>query len=348
MNGYFHNKKILIVGGTGTIGQSLLRHILTESPAVVRIFSRDEHKQFELQQKYREFGNIRYLIGDVRDYSRVCRAMQDVDYVFHTAAMKHVPACEYNPFEAVKTNIIGTQNVIQASIECGVEKTIFTSTDKAISPTNTYGASKLMAERLISAAQYYGSSAKNIFAAVRFGNVMGSRGSVIPLFQQQIIENSRVTVTRKNMSRFMMTLKQATELTIEALKKAQGGEIFVLKMPVIRLQDLAECVIEETAKQLGMNPASIRIEEIGLRPGEKMYEELMTEEESLHALELDNMYIIPNAFVGRKHYANAVPAAVKSYSSHLETPIAKSAVQRLLIENRLIQVAAPKREWMSV
>ncbi|GKU76811.1 SDR family NAD(P)-dependent oxidoreductase [Paenibacillus sp. L3-i20] len=348
MEGYFKNKKVLIIGGTGTIGQSLLNTILQDGPDVVRIFSRDEHKQFEMQQQMRHQSNIRFLIGDVRDYERVRRAMQDIDYVFHVAAMKHVPSCEYNPFEAVQTNIIGTQNVIQASLDCGVKKTVFTSTDKAISPTNTYGASKLMAERLIAAAQYYGSAGKTIFAAVRFGNVMGSRGSVIPLFERQIIEKSRITITDRNMSRFMMTLKQATELTIEALMKAQGGEIFVLKMPVIRLQDLAECVVQEVAKRIGINPHSIAMDEIGLRPGEKMYEELMTQEEAAHALEFNRMFLIPNSFVGQRLYLHANPAKVKSYSSHNDSAISKTQVSEILADNNLIKTSINSKEWTSV
>ena len=337
MNNYFRNKKVLIIGGTGTIGQSLLRNILADSPAVVRILSRDEHKQFELQQQYREYDNIRYLIGDVRDYNRVYRAMQDIDYVFHVAAMKHVPACEYNPFEAVQTNILGTQNVIQASLECNVKKTVFTSTDKAIAPTNTYGASKLMAERLISSAQYQSGSKSTIFAAVRFGNVMGSRGSVIPLFKRQIKEKGAITVTNKVMSRFMMTLKQATELLEQAMVNAQGGEVFVLKMPVIRLMDLANCIINELAPVYQYSPETIHIEEIGLRPGEKMYEELMTEDEALTALELSDMFILPNAFIPKHNYENAQPAEQQSYNSHDITPISSQEMCRMLIENNLLQ-----------
>ncbi|CAM4275011.1 UDP-N-acetylglucosamine 4,6-dehydratase family protein [Paenibacillus tarimensis] len=336
MNGFFTDKRVLIIGGTGTIGKSLLTTILQDSPKVVRIFSRDEYKQFEMQQSFRGYNNIRYLIGDVRDFERVKRAMQDIDYVFHCAAMKHVPSCEYNPFEAVQTNILGTQNVIQASIDCGVEKTVFTSTDKAIAPTNTYGASKLMAERLISAAQYYGSAGKTVFSSVRFGNVMGSRGSVIPLFQQQIAERSSITVTCKDMSRFMMTKKEATELTIKAMMLSQGGEVFVLKMPIIRLQDLAECVIEETAKRLCIHPTSVKIEEIGLRPGEKMYEELMTEEEAVHAIELQEMFVISNQFVDKPSYPGGKPANMQSYSSHSETCMPKEFVRRMLLENDLL------------
>ncbi|WP_068778972.1 UDP-N-acetylglucosamine 4,6-dehydratase family protein [Paenibacillus sp. GM2] len=330
MNGQFKGAKVLIVGGTGTIGQSLLREILLDNPEVVRLFSRDEYKQFQLQQEYKEYTNIRYLIGDVRDNNRLERAMQDIDYVFHTAAMKHVPACEYNPFEAVQTNVLGTQNVIQAALACNVQKVIFTSTDKAISPTNTYGASKLMAERLIAAAQYQAGSKPTKFAAVRFGNVMGSRGSVIPLFQWQIEEKRKITVTCKEMTRFMMSLRQATELTLKAMQIAQGGEIFVLKMPIIQLMDLANIVIDQTCSRLGIEPSHILVEEIGLRPGEKMYEELMTEEESRNALETENMFIIRNSFMEQRDYLNAAPAKVQSYSSHSNKPLEANDLKLLI------------------
>jgi len=339
MDYFFYEKKILIIGGTGTIGQSLLRHVLTQSPSVVRVFSRDEHKQFELQQAMREYSNIRYLIGDVRDYDRVQRAMQDIDYVFHVAAMKHVPACEYNPFEAVQTNIIGTQNVIRASLQCDVRKTIFTSTDKAIAPSNTYGASKLMAERLIQAGQYQAGAGKTIFAAVRFGNVMGSRGSVIPLFQQQIVERGGITLTRRDMTRFMMTKQQATELTIKAMERAKGGEVIVLKMPVVRLSELADCIIEASARQLGIPLDRIQIEEIGLRPGEKMYEELLTEEESNRAIELEDMFVVPSAFIQRNHYEGERVGRTDSYSSHDILPISKEELRQMLLSNRLIEDA---------
>ncbi|WP_442602619.1 SDR family NAD(P)-dependent oxidoreductase [Paenibacillus sp. KN14-4R] len=338
MESFYRGKKVLIIGGTGTIGQSLLRHILADSPAVIRLLSRDEHKQFELQQEMKEYNSIRYLIGDVRDYDRVKRAMQDVDYVFHVAAMKHVPACEYNPFEAVQTNIIGTQNVIRASLECGVKKTIFTSTDKAIAPTNTYGASKLMAERLISAAQFQAGASQTVFAAVRFGNVMGSRGSVIPLFKKQIADKRRITVTRRDMTRFMMTQEQATRLTLKAMEMAQGGEVFVLKMPVIHLNDLVNCIIQEYSQQIGCDPASITIDEIGLRPGEKMFEELMTEEEANIALELPEVFIIPNAFVGAHKYEGAAPVSDHCYNSHNSVPISRGQLLELLVDNNLLTI----------
>lgn len=334
---FFTGKKILIIGGTGTIGQSILKKILLENPEVIRVFSRDEHKQFELREKLREVNNIRYLIGDVRDGDRLLRAMQDIDFVFHLAAMKHVPSCEYNPFEAVQSNIIGTQNVITAALNAGVKRVIFTSTDKAIAPTNTYGASKLMAERLIASAQYNSGAHRTIFAAVRFGNVMGSRGSVIPLFKSQISEKRKITVTDFTMSRFMMTLQQATELTLKAMVTAQGGEVFVLKMPVVRLKDLVEVVIEETAKKLNLSPNTINIEEFGLRPGEKMYEELMTIEEAKTALELPDMFVIPNVYLQRDlTYLGARKAEIKSYSSDSVKPVSQQLLRSMLLETKLI------------
>jgi UDP-N-acetylglucosamine 4,6-dehydratase/5-epimerase len=336
-NGFFTDKKVLIIGGTGTIGKSLLRTVLQDKPAVVRILSRDEHKQFLLSQEFSEYDNIRYLIGDVRDASRVERAMQDVDYVFHVAAMKHVPSCEYNPFEAVQTNIIGTQNVIQASLKSGVKRTIFTSTDKAIAPTNTYGASKLMAERLISSAQSQTGPRETVFAAVRFGNIMGSRGSVIPLFKWQILNKRQITVTDLAMSRFMMTLQQATNLTIRAMQRAVGGEVFVLKMPVVSLSDLVDVVLQEAASQLKIDQNDISVKEIGLRPGEKMYEELMTNEEAIHALDLLDMFVIRNSFLDKRYdYENARPASLQSYSSGNVEPISKFELETMLKSNQLL------------
>lgn len=336
MNGFYTGKKILIVGGTGSIGQHLLKHVLKENPAVVRIFSRDEYKQFELQQEYSEYTNIRYLIGDVRDEKRVLRAMEDIDFVFHLAAMKHVPACEYDPFEAVKTNVIGTQNVIQSALAQGVKRVLFTSTDKAISPTNTYGATKLTAERLISAANYQKGPKTTIFSSVRFGNVMGSRGSVIPLFKKQILEQGRVTVTNPNMYRYMMTPSQAISLMLKANQLATGGEVFVLKMPVVLLRDLVDVMIEEMTRKYQLaKPIDIQV--IGLRPGEKMYEELMTEDEARVALETEDMYILRPAFGGRK--ATAYPNLIQPKSqaqSYKDAVIDKETLRDWLLNENLI------------
>jgi UDP-N-acetylglucosamine 4,6-dehydratase len=320
----YTNKKILITGGTGTIGRYLLRELLKSDPTVVRIFSRDEHKQYEMQLEFKEHKNIRYLIGDVRDEDRLLRAMEDIDYVFHLAAMKHVPACEYNPFEAVKTNVLGTQNVVQAAIAAGVERVLFTSTDKAISPTNTYGATKLTAERLISAAGFQKGPKQTIFSSVRFGNVMGSRGSVIPLFKKQILEDRCITVTDLNMKRYMMTPHQAISLMLKANGLAQGGEVFVLKMPIIRLADLADMMINKVSEKYQLT-APVAIKEMGLRPGEKMYEELMSDDEVVNSLETEEMYIIP------PYYSN------QSYPESNKTKVKPMILQDPLVDPNILE-----------
>ena len=230
----FENKNILVIGGTGTIGQALVNRIVLQKPKVVRIFSRDEFKQHQMQQKLEGFRNIRFLLGDVRDKERIYKAMHGIDVVFDLAALKHVPACEYNPFEAVKTNVLGTQNVIESSIENKVKRVIYASSDKAVSPTNTMGATKLLAERLIVSADYWKGGKTPIFAAVRFGNVVNSRGSVVPLWEEQILNKREITVTDPDMTRFMISIDSAVALTLNACEMAKGGEIFVLKMPVVR------------------------------------------------------------------------------------------------------------------
>lgn len=333
----FEGKRILITGGTGTVGRSLLETLLLERPEVIRIFSRDEFKQFELQQQYQGTPNLRFLLGDVRDHSRLVRAFEGIDYIFHAAALKHVPACEYNPFEAVQTNVVGTQNVIQAALESGVKKVIFTSTDKAISPTNAMGATKLMAERLIVAAMYQRGSSPTVFSAVRFGNVMGSRGSVIPLFVQQIRQQRKITLTSPDMTRFMMTVSDATRLTMEAIKLAEGGEVFVFKMPIVRLGDLAEVIIDLVCEKFGIRVSEVEIEQIGFRPGEKMYEELMTFEESKHAYEYPHMYAIPAPFGANPPFTSLFKKAPEgNYSSESGQVLTRKELRQMLDAEHLI------------
>ncbi len=337
--GYYTGKKILIIGGTGTIGYGLAKEIVKEQPKVIRIFSRDEYKQFIMENELNDDKNFRFLIGDVRNYERIERAMNDIDVVFNLAAMKHVPACEYNPTEAIKTNIDGMENVIKAAIYNDVDSVVFTSSDKAINPTNTYGATKLLAEKLVQAANFSKGNAKTRFVAVRFGNVMGSRGSVIPLFKKQIQENKCITVTDSTMTRFMMTLSQAVKLIMMAGEKAYGGEAFILKMPVIKLQDLAEVVVEETGKKLNMCYEDVDIKSIGLRAGERKFEELMTREESEFAYDLGHMYaVLPPTYIREleKYYYNEKIAEVDSYNSSSMSPIPKEQVREMLLGEGLI------------
>ncbi len=338
----YDSKNILIIGGTGTIGNGIVKELIKSNPKVIRIFSRDEYKQFQMENSIPSEikKKFRFLIGDVRDYDRVERAMRGVDIVFNLAAMKHVPACEYNPDEAIKTNVIGMENVIKAAIYNKVECVLFTSTDKAINPTNAYGATKLLAEKLVQAANYSKGPIRTKFIAVRFGNVMGSRGSVIPLFKEQLLSTNKITLTDENMNRFMMTLSQAVNLTLKAGEIGIGGEVFVLKMPVIGLKDLAEVIIEETCNKYGLNNKDIKVCHIGLRAGERMYEELMTEEESKYAYDLGDMYaVIPisfntDAYAHTYHKHNK--AQVGSYASYNIEPIEKKQIRNLILSENLI------------
>jgi FlaA1/EpsC-like NDP-sugar epimerase len=333
----FKEKKVLILGGTGTIGSALVKKILNFEPKVIRIFSRDEYKQFKMNEEFENNNKLRFLLGDVRDFERVNKAMEEVDIVFHCAALKHVPACEYNPFEAVKTNVIGTQNVINAALNNNVKRVIFTSSDKTISPTNTYGATKLLAERLVSTADYYKGSKDIIFSAVRFGNVMGSRGSVIPVIKKQISEKGYVTITDPDMTRFMMTVDQAIDLLISALRRAKGGEIFVLKMPVIKIGDLFDVVTEEYCLKKDIDISKIERKIIGLRVGEKIYEELMTYEESKTATEFEDMFAIDPLCIGTNRvYTHGRKTQIRDYSSHTETALSKEEVRELVVKEKMI------------
>jgi UDP-N-acetylglucosamine 4,6-dehydratase/5-epimerase len=331
MENIFKNKNILVTGGTGSIGSEIVRLVLKYNPKVVRIFSRDESKQFELEQEIGHYENVRFLIGDIRDKDRLHRAFEDVDIVFHAAAMKHVPACEYNPFEAVKTNVMGTQNVIDAALKNNVEKVIAISTDKASSPISTMGATKLLAEKLIIDANYYKGHGKAVFSCVRFGNVMGSRGSVIPLFENQIRKGGPVTVTDPEMKRFMMSISQAVDLVFKATKISQGGEIFIFKMPVVKLDDLTKVMIEYLAPKYGHEPEEIQIKNIGIRNGEKMYEHLMTAEEAHYAYETEDMFIVvPQSFFPKYSLDGAIKTELQKYDSNSVESCSKEKIIKLL------------------
>jgi len=289
-----NDKNLLITGGTGTIGSALIEYILSNySPKVIRILSRDETKQQLLRNKFTENQEkLRFFIGDIRDKDRIIRAMEDIDIVFHLAALKHVLACEYNPFEAIKTNVIGLQNTIEVSIENNIERFVYTSTDKAATPCNTMGVTKLLGEKLVTTANYYRGKRTTIFSSVRFGNVLGSRGSLIPLMEEQVKNNLPITLTHRDMTRYIMDIKKAIELIIKSLELAQGGEVFVMKMDGIRIVDLIEVLIEHFAKKHNKVIEKIKIEEIGMFAGEKIFEELFSVEESKRTHEMDDMYVI--------------------------------------------------------
>jgi UDP-N-acetylglucosamine 4,6-dehydratase len=340
----FRGKKILVTGGTGCIGSEIVRSVLKYKPAVVRIFSNDENATFNMinetdttgTKMMHEIPDKRFLIGDVRDKERVKLAMEDIDIVYHAAALKHVPLCEYNPFEAIKTNVLGTQNVIQAALESGVDRVISISTDKAVNPVNTMGATKLLAEKLIIDANEGKGSKPTIFSTVRFGNVSFSRGSVIPLFEEQIRQKKPITITNQEMTRFMMLLSDTIELVFKATLLAKGGEVFILKMPVVRLGDLVDVIIETYAEKYLYKKETIEKRIIGLRPGEKMFEELMTESEAAVGYETEDMLIIPpqlempSLSYGLTDYPNAKHCTMNRYSSRDIKPLPKEEIKRLL------------------
>lgn len=331
----FKDKTIMVTGGTGSIGSEIVRQLLSYNPKAIRIFSRDESKQFYMEQELSEYSQIRYLIGDIRDKERLEYAAQGVDVIFHAAALKHVPSCEYNPFEAVKTNVLGTQNVIEVAINNNVEKMVSISTDKVVNPMNTMGATKLLSEKLISAAGYYKGSARTVFSCVRFGNVMGSRGSVIPLFKDQIMNNKPITLTHSEMTRFMMSIPQAAKLVVSAGEQSSGGETYVLKMPVLYIKDLAEVLMEDYKEKYGTSRSEMA--EVGIRPGEKIYEELMTVEESERAYENEKMYAIYSNFA--KNYEPPQgfrKSEPKAYSSHNAPVLTKSEIRELLDREDLL------------
>jgi FlaA1/EpsC-like NDP-sugar epimerase len=303
-----------------------VREVLKSRPKVVRVLSNDENGLFALEQELEKHSNIRYLAGDIRDKERLSRAMEGVHVVFHAAALKHVHLCEYNPFEAVKTNVLGTQNVIEVAMEEQVEKFITISTDKAVNPVNVMGATKLLAERLTISANSYKGYSRTAFACVRFGNVLDSRGSVVPVFRRQIENGGPVTITDPEMTRFVMSIPRAVALVLKAAEMARGGEIFIFKMPALRIRDLAEVMIAELAPRHGFTPQSIDVNITGKRPGEKNYEELLTVDEAINAYETKEMFVISPEYVAS---ASGVISG-KSYTSKDQKPLSRKEIRRLL------------------
>lgn len=276
------NKVVLVTGGTGSFGKKFIRILLDEyEPEKVIVFSRDELKQHEMRMAGYTDKNLRYFIGDVRDQDRLRRAMHGVDVVVHAAALKQVPACEYNPMEAIKTNILGTQNVVSAALDAGVKKVLALSTDKAVNPANLYGATKLAAEKLVIQSNAYAADKDTRFSCVRYGNVVGSRGSVVPVFFRQRDKGNVLTITDERMTRFWLSLEQGVRFVIKCIDMMHGGEVFVPKIPSMAMVDLAEAMLPG---------AEIKV--IGIRHGEKLHEAMISEDEARTTVDLGDMYVV--------------------------------------------------------
>lgn len=357
MQQLFTGKRILVTGACGTVGSELIRQLLGSSrynPEEVIGIDNNESALFFLDQQYLHDERAHFAIVDVRDRDELITKMCGIDIVFHAAALKHVILCERSPEQAVLTNIHGVQNIIDAANSNKVEKVIFTSSDKAVNPTNVMGTTKLMGERLMTAANSNKRGHGPIFASTRFGNVLGSNGSVIPIFHNQIAKGGPITLTDHQMTRFVMSIEDSVQLVLDSAQLAQGGEVFITKMPVVRIADLAVAMIEELAPRYGFNANSIEIIEIGSKPGEKLYEELMSDEETRRAVELEHYFSVLPAFRGIYHtipynYMNIITNKVTNpYISANEKTLSILEIKRLLSDKKLLHPpteATSQRYW---
>jgi FlaA1/EpsC-like NDP-sugar epimerase len=342
MRDFLTGKRILVTGACGTIGREITR-ILSggeygDLEELVGI-DNNESELFFLEQQYGK-PRSHFFQRDLRDYMGLREVFHDVDFVFHTAALKHVGICEKSPGEAVLTNIIGLENAIKAAHRCRVECFVFTSSDKAVNPTNVMGTSKLMGERLVTAANNSRENRRTLFVSTRFGNVLGSRGSVVPVFREQILSGRDVTLTSREMTRFVMTIAEAARLVIESSAVARGGEVFITKMPVARIEDLAAVMIEALSGREGRRHAPT-IKEIGVKPGEKMYEELMSDEEVGRALETKDFFVVLPAFRDLYEIEYTYPDSLhnrvtNSYKSSDEPALSREQLRNYLLENAII------------
>lgn len=345
MNSVLNKKRILVTGGCGTVGSELVRQLLAEnrfSPEEVIGIDNNESELFFLDQQFISDQRARFFLADVRDRDEMGRRMRGIDIVFHCAALKHVILCERSPEQAVQTNIHGVQNVIAAASENGAEKVIFTSSDKAVNPTNVMGTSKLMGERLMTAANSHKHGNGPVFASTRFGNVLGSRGSVLPIFHNQIAQGGPITLTDPKMTRFVMSIEESVRLVIDSAELARGGEVFITKMPVVRIKDLAEAMIQALAPRYGYDPGAIEMAVLGTKPGEKLYEELMSEEETRRSVELPNYFAVLPAFRGIYHnidydYPDCIVDKVTNpYVSAHESAISVAEILDFMNRNHLL------------
>ena len=331
----FDGKKVLITGGTGSLGQALTKHLLKKNVDTIRILSRNESKQIEMESNFND-DRLRFLLGDVRDAERLSRAFEDVDIVFHAAALKHVPVIEYNPFEAIKTNVIGSQNVIDACLENNVSKAICVGTDKAVSPLNTYGATKLLMEKLfVTASNYLNKERhKTKFIALRYGNVLGSSGSVIPKFIQQITNKEKITITDPGMTRFSISMDDALDFILKAVEISKGSEIFVPKLKAYSILDVKNALFELLDKT--------DEEIIGIREGEKLNEVLINSDEIPHTWEFENIYMIRNPSVQKNlsidEYSNVKKIEnIHDYNSGSVEKISKDELKKILTNSGLLK-----------
>lgn len=322
MTDFYKDKVVLVTGGTGSIGSEIVKKLIKLQPKIVRVLDNNETALFELEQELNT-EMIRTFIGDIRDKERLKRAFENVDIVFHAGALKHVSLCEFNPFDAVKTNVLGTQNVLNAALDMNVKKVITISTDKAVNPINVMGATKLLAERLTISANHYVGDKDTIFSCVRFGNVLDSRGSVVPIFKKQIENGGPLTITDPEMTRFVMSIPEAVDLILQAGEIAGGNEIFILKMPALNIVDLAEVMIELLAPKYGFTPDELKIEYMGKRLGEKMFEELMTTDELGHVIDNGELFVL-NPEYSPNENKNF------DYNSHLARKLSKDEIKDVL------------------
>jgi len=327
----FDNKKVLITGGTGSLGKALTKKLLETGVSIIRIYSRDEWKQSQMRAELTD-DRLRFFIGDVRDKERLSRAMEDIDIVIHAAALKQVPSAEYNPFEAVKTNVYGTQNVLESCLDNGVKIAVGIGTDKAVSPLNTYGATKLLMERLFISANFWKGDKDIKFICVRYGNVLGSRGSIVPIFVNQIKSGGKITVTDPNMTRFSITMDQALNLIFRAIKNGVGGEVFIPKLKAYNVG-----LVKDTLLEL-LNSTSTA-EKIPVRPGEKTHEVLINEFELRDTLETDEDYVITNQHPlesDQDSHNLRVTSLSNSYTSDTVELFTKEELKEILISEKLV------------
>ncbi len=341
MQDFYKNKRILVTGAAGTVGRELVRQISSMGPMELRLVDNNESETFFLMDEYKG-RNVNCFLGDVRDKDKLTGLAEGVDIIIHAAALKHVILSEYNPSDVIQTNIMGVENIIHAANICSVSHVLFTSSDKAVNPTNVMGTSKLMGEKLITAANILSKDGQTVFASTRFGNVIGSRGSVVPIFMKQIRSGGPLTVTDERMTRFIMTIEESARLVLRSLLLAKGGEVFVTKMPVVRILDLAAAIVDILAPRYGFKPADIEIKTIGAKPGEKLYEELMSDEETGRSLELIDMFAVTPAFKSiykniNYQYDNIVSERVdRSYVSATEECMGIDAIKKYLQDNKVL------------